>query len=183
MNVAIISQGPSADGTYPNWQKDVMADQLPGGVIQIGVNFQVDAFVCDYWAFVDAATFDDAKPLGQPIAVDRGNFGGPNNFKPGSLWGSWPKILVDETWNIPVPEPGMLKWSKFSGILALGLAWKLKPTRLDLFGYDMVGESGCQDRRARVYNRSGHRWELERRVFDWWMGNFDKAGIEVKRWQ
>jgi hypothetical protein len=59
----------------------------------------------------------------------------------------------------------------------------LKPESVGLYGYDNTGREGVNDAEHPDVprNREDYRWRDEVLVFDWFMGEFKKAGISVTR--
>jgi len=159
--IALISNGPSAElfDTYPREMFDTV----------IGVNWVVERWLCDWWAFCDYTTFLQYTPL----ADDQGRI--PRIF---AKWRSLRKIagLAPKQQNrvaaitclcthesIIAPCDTSPAWNATSGTAGLGLAWNLRGVDVYAFGADMHGIS---DHTGRDNEASRHpvRWreELER---------------------
>lgn len=193
MLVRVLSQGPSLEQHLP-------LELLPGAV-DIGVNFAVEKHPSHWWVMRDPCPFREAKPVGKPTLFQMRPFSdsdlGPHFFP---IWQDWPKKFANEVWpsvpectteGVPCYEhqiPGFGPGHKprtmnFAGLLALMLAWWLKPAKLYLYGYDHAGpgHAFASDHPGVPRNTNPDRWKMEGPVFEWWMEQFKGAAIEVVR--
>ena len=192
--VIVVSGGPSAEETF---FQNYLTDHGWNWEVRpwmVGVNHAVELHWFDYWVACDHSVFETANTLGRPILFGHNDWHQRITVGPQlDAWMAWPKIHQNDVHRLMPPPAGDVptypdtafpcaQWNAFSGVAALGLAWLLRPKEVDLFGFDMEGEGGAADEGHDLErNRKPERWVTELKIFRWWLGAFEQAGIVV-RW-
>ena len=170
-DLTIVACGPSAADRIPklrhvHWSLGTI----------VGINRVVDRLACDWWVFSDRDMFDKARPLGVPhIFARKLHIRQIDAERPGALevYRCGGFVLAHEE----ISEPPIDDCRCFSGPAALLLAWHLRPKRITLVGFDMMGDLDC--RGEYQASRTQDRWELERRVMTDYLRLFVQHNITV----
>lgn len=171
-NVAVVSQGPS----WKHYHNDLASEYA----YVIGVNAIPTMVECDYWAFGDHGTFAKYKDslIDDPIILTKQASSDKLATKDDAIkrWMDSPgSFVVYENLDLP-------NWTypdgctRFSGLIALGLAWSLKPRLVDCYGVDLQGDDGA----VPGTNRTPDRWQTERRVWAQMARMMEDHGIVVR---
>lgn len=140
MQIAIISEGPSSGlfGREHYSQFDVI----------IGTREAACRHYCDWWVVCDWHVYiqrDRVKGHPRLFLSDQALFRIDEEY-PNAL----PASGIDAASTIDMPTALAEKFQHYSGLLALGLAWHLRPTRVTTFGMDMVYMSADEAQAAGV---------------------------------
>jgi hypothetical protein len=203
--IVIVSGGPSL---IPHWQRgQAFLDELADYDSIIAVNHCAEKVEADWWVFIDTPVFISTAVKGTPVVFGHGYWPPSKMGTATDAWRFWPRVPQEGCHDeIPRVDPdgpcpiytgpawvnwrdhktgknNLPQWNRYSGLAALGLALLLKPEAVDLYGYDNAGQAGCMDAEHPDVprNRDDFRWKTERAVFDWYMTEYEKAKIRVRR--
>lgn len=176
MRIAVVSNGPSA-AEFDN----VDASDYR---FVVGVNDTARRWTCHWWSAIDWQMFCGDVPLGSPKLFTRGST--PEHIREHGTTEDGDRIGVMLWRGDVLPHGCMAKpplpddcppWNCYSGTAALILAWHLRPTHVDMFGFDMAGET---DSRGKSWHtRTNIRWDHEKRIVTGIMSIYRAAEISV----
>jgi hypothetical protein len=203
--IAILSGGPSAIAHFARGQE--FLDELEKYDTLIAVNHNAERVECDWWVFNDTPVFYSTGVKGHPVIFGRADWQASKFTPAAEAWMFWPRVPQEGCHEFmsraepdgdtpiftgpkyanyrsrPDGKANLPVWNRFSGLSALGLALLLHPVSVDLYGYDNAGNTGVNDAEHPDVprNREDYRWQMEVKVFDWYMAAFKKANILVTR--
>ncbi len=132
---------------------------------------------CDWWSFIDPATFRDWKPIGNPaLFFRRDTRDSIRAVNPGLIDGR-KQIVLDDIKH-EFPEGG---WTLLSATIALVLAAHLGATSIDVFGADWTDEPDFDGLCPAGCNRDETRWSMELVLWGQLVDHFQTRGISVTR--
>jgi hypothetical protein len=161
--------------TYGGWRE--------GYDLVVGVNHVPARYECDWWVFNDGPMYlwvlNECPVIGRPRICSGPYFQtwireeGARNEISRTRWESGDKELLFNPEDIdtlpihmadflPVAETGRIRWGKYTGNVALMLAWWLGADVMDVHGIDLDGDSDFQG--TSHDTRLGGRWECERPI-------------------
>ena len=180
--MALISCGPSAATSYPG---------SDGYDFVAGCRDAVSRWRCDWWCFVDIEVYATITPLSWPhlwipehveIRIGR------NHLANGIRDPADAQMIADryqhETRTLCDTQPRQPQitaeggqWIGWSGTTGLGLAFALRPRRLDVYGMDL---GGSLDHRGNPSpDRTDARWTRERAVSAQIIAALRAVGVDV----
>jgi hypothetical protein len=160
----------------------------------IGVGRSVSRFSCRWWCFSDVQVYRQVRPIGRPLLF-------VPQWTSERLQEACPAVrrevvVPQESVEFPLSRPtesrGLvgrllakrdapppLRWTRYSGLAALALAWHLDADVVDLYGADLEGQHdflGNADP-----SRHDDRWQRERLLLQQMSSVFAAAGRKVTR--
>jgi hypothetical protein len=139
----------------------------------LGVNRAVELVGCDYWVALDAETFTDTHPRGDPLIITR-------EQTARKIY-----LQIHKSYAYP-PRDGELPdkntaWLGYSSLAAMVAAYDLGCTKIKMFGCDMCGVEDWDGKQVARVRRDESRWKRERKhfqkLFDW----LTARGVTVER--
>lgn len=177
--LAILSNGPSVKRFDGSEQFDEV----------IGVRGVCELHDLDYWVGLDWQEYERRKPKmrGRPtifctIAMDERmrNLVSRDYARHGEmfrLWRAEEKLFVEDGPQPPLSE-GVSRWTAYSGVTALLLAWRLSPAEVHVWGMDLGGDQDHCGESNPSYH-SG-RWGEERQQVAAMVEHLEAAGSTVR---
>lgn len=197
MNVALVSEGPSA-AAFPG----------PAGYdAVVGVNGVPTRWLCDWWVFADPDFYVCVGPsvIGHPMILTTSSLERAMNehqFRAAGLEERYRedraagRIKAEEDMPLIPAMPrevpilsggnrrGQARWFNYSGLGGLTCCWFLAgdegSVEVDVFGVDMQGIGDVHGKDAVC--RSVERWERERRIWDGLVEGFERTGRMRVHW-
>jgi hypothetical protein len=177
MRIAIISNGPSA-GLYEMCSSSFGSQRLVYDRV-LAVTWAACRWSCDWWVFGDGEVWDQCAPtvIGYPQIFCREKVRAslPDSSRIKEFeWTNQESRGLRDAYGIGPPA-----WNMYSGLAAIGLAYWLGATELDLFGFDMAGRLDV--RNEENPSRSDKRWKLELQGFGRWCNILKDRGCVIRR--
>jgi hypothetical protein len=176
MRAAILCPGPSLARALP-----LLADGRAGEyALTLAINRAAAAWPADFWVMLDAATFGQCEPQGEPrIVTDAAEWVRVLETHPEAARF---RVLFEDGID---PAPPSINWFNYSSIAAAVLAKSEGATEIVLFGNDLAGIAdwdGVTDV-GQPRNRCDARWAKERAIWQdvgEWMASED---VTLTKWK
>jgi len=151
---AVLCPGPSLFAAIPTLQAGTAGPYD----VTVAVNRAAAVMPADFWAILDAESFDDVEPKGTPTIVI-----GERACK--QLTRKHPNIR--STFDITLREdlaapPRSTFWYRWTALVAVVTAWNFGAHEIDVYGADLKGKADFDGVILPRQHRDKRRWQRER---------------------
>jgi hypothetical protein len=157
---------------------DVTDADLAGAAPVIAINRAAAARPCTHWCILDAESYDDIAPIGEPVIITTRKQWDRLTAAHGDIAGR-EHILHTEISDAPPARK--LGWKEFSALTAIVAAASKGATQIDVYGMDLAGDADYDGVRLDRHRRDDVRWAQEKRLFDNLAEWYGRRGVIVTR--